>query len=162
MDKSNDFRLTNEFDGVFRFTNATKEDFIALWNNKEYVFTSGTSCPMILPEETLESIQEIRKKFAYKLAVREFYNSKEYIRLSKMGQGLPPTFDDKILQPWIDQCLSPLPISKVKVTQGKKDSDSNYKSSKAIGKGDNPNFVFRDEADNARPLGEMPNSPVSI
>lgn len=162
MDTKNDFRLTEEFDGVFRFTNATKEDFIALWNNKEYFFPAGTSCPMIIPDETLESIQEIRKKFAYKLAVREFYDSKEYTRMSKMGRGLPPTFDDKVLQPWIDQCLSPLPIAKMKVTAGKKDNDRNYKASKAIGEKDNPNFVFREEADNARPIGKMPNAPINI
>lgn len=154
--EKNDFQLTNEFDGVFRFTNATKEDFVALWNNKEYVFPAGTCCPMIIPDETLENIQEIRKKFAYKLAVREFYNSKEYTRLSKMGRGLPPTFDDKVLQPWIDQCLSPLPIAKAKVREGKKDDERNYKGSKALSRDDDPNYLFRKESDEARPLGAMP------
>lgn len=162
MDKTNDFQLTKEFDGVFRFTNATKEDFTALWNNKEYVFPAGTCCPMIIPDENLENIQEIRKKFAYKLAVREFYNSKEYQKMSKMGRGLPPIYDDKVLQPWIDQCLSPLPIGKAKVSQGKKDNDRDFKASKAIGEKDNPNFVFREESDNAKPLGKMPNQPIQI
>lgn len=162
MEKTNSFQLTKEFDGVFRFTNATKDDFIALWNNKEYVFPAGMCCPMILPDETLENIQEIRKKFAYKLAVREFYNSKEYRAMSKMGRGLPPTYDDKVLQPWIDQCLSPLPMGKAKVTAGKAESEKNYKASKALTEKDNPNFLFREESDNAKPLGKMSNQPIQI
>ncbi len=51
-----------DFDGVFRFTNATKEDFTALWNNKEYVFPAGTCCPIVIPDESLENIQEIHTR----------------------------------------------------------------------------------------------------
>jgi len=162
MDLKNDFRLTVDFDGVFRFTNATNEDFIALWNGKEYLFPSGTCCPMIIPDETLESIQEIRKKWAYKLAVREFYKSKKYRDMSKMGKGLPPTYDDKVLEPWIDECLRPLPAARMAVREGKKDSESNYKASKAIGEKDNPNYVFREESDQVKPLGKMANVPTSL
>lgn len=146
--------LTNDFDGVFRFTNATDEDFSGFWNNKEYVFPAGTCCPMIIANEPLENIQEIRKKFAYKLAVREFYKGKVYAKMSKMGNGLPPTFDEKILEPWIEQCLKPLPIAKAKVKEGKRDSERNYKASKAISDKDNPNFVFKDDEPLAQ--GKMP------
>lgn len=148
-----------DFDGVFRFTNATQEDFTALWNNKEYLFPAGTCCPMIISDETLENIQEIRKKWAYKLASREFYKGKEYNRLKKMGGGLPPTFDDKILEPMIEQCLKPLPMARATVKQGKKkDEDRNYKASKAISDKDNPNFVFKDEV--AQEKGKMPDKEI--
>lgn len=151
-----ELKKPEEFDGVFRFTNPTKDDFVFFWNNKEYTYPAETCCPMIISNETLENIQEIRKKAAYKLAVREFYKGKEYRRLSKMGNGLPPTFDDKILEPIIESCLKPLPMSKAQVKEGKKDSDRNYKASKAISDKDNPNFVFREESDHAPALGAMP------
>jgi hypothetical protein len=145
--------MSTEFDGVFRFTNATKEDFKVLWNNKEYLFPSETSCPMIIPNESLENIQEIRKKFAYKLALREFHKSKNYTTMSKQGQGLPPLYDDKILEPEIERCLNPLPISKVKVKEMPKASEKQFKGSKAMTDKDNPNFVFKDEP--VASLGKM-------
>lgn len=148
-----------DFDGVFRFTNWTDEDFTALWNNKEYVFPKGTCCPLIIPDETLENIQEIRKKMAYKVAVREFYKGKEYGRMKKMGGGLPPTFDEKVLEPMIEQCLKPLPMARATVRQGKKrDDDRNYKSSKAITDKDNPNFVFKDDVPEEK--GKMPDREI--
>lgn len=146
--------LEHDFDGVFRFTNATDEDFIAFWNNKEYTLPAGKTVPLIIPGEPLENIQEIRKKWAYQLATREFYKGKVYKEMSKKGNGLPPTFDEKILEPMIEECLKPLPVSKVKVREGKKDSEKNYKGSKAISEKDNPNFVFKDEK--VEVLGQMP------
>jgi hypothetical protein len=151
-----EIQINEEFDGVFRFTNATDEDFTVLWNNKEYLYPAGTSCPMIISNESLENIQEIRKKFAYKLASREFYKSKEYIRMSKMGGGLPPTFDDKLLQPWIDQCLSPLPKAQAKVKDIPRTSDKTFKGSKAISDKDNPNYVFKDDV--PEEMGKMPDT----
>lgn len=147
--------METDFDGVFRFTNATDEDFTHLWNNKEYAFPAGKTVPLIIPDETLENIQEIRKRFAYDLAVREFYKGKEYSKMAKMGNGLPPTFDEKILEPMIEQCLKPLPMAKSTVKVKEKDSDRNYKGSKAISDKDNPNFIFREESENAKPLGKM-------
>lgn len=160
MKDKNEFQFDTDFDGVFRFTNATKEDFIALWNNKEYFFPAGTMCPIIIPDETLENIQAIRKKFAFRLAVREFYKTKEYVRMSKMGNGLPPTFDEKILQQWIDQCLSPLPSARLSVRQAKKIDPEVSEFSQAIGEKDNPNFVFKDVR--VEEKGKMPNTPVSF
>ena len=134
-----------EFDGVFRFTNATDEDFKVLWNNKEYTYPAKGTYPMIIANETLENIQEIRKKFAYKLAIREFYKSEEYVKMSKMGNGIPPTFDEAKLQPWINQCLVPLPRGKADVKELPKESEKQFKGSKAISDSDNPNMVFKDE-----------------
>ena len=142
------------FSGVFYFTNATDEDFAVLWNNKEYKFPAKTSCPMIIANETLENIQEIRKKFAYKLATREFYKGKEYMRLSKMGNGLPPTFDEKILQPWIDQCLNPLPESRAKVREITENKERQFKGSKALSEKDDPNYIFKDDV--VQTKGRMP------
>ena len=150
--------LANDFDGVFRFTNVTDEDFKAFWNNKEYTFPAGRTVPLIIANETLENIQEIRKKFAYQLATREFYKGKEYLKMSKQGNGLPPLFNEKILEPMIEQCLKPLPMAKATVKEGKKDSEKNYKGSKAISEKDNPNFIFKD--DEPRELGKMPNKEI--
>ena len=134
-----------DFDGVFRFTNPTDEDFIALWNNKEYTFPANKTVPLIIPNETLENIQEIRKKFAYKLAVREFYSSKEYNKMSKMGNGLPPTFDEKILEPMIEKCLLSLPESRATVKQAKPVFDERkLKGSKAVSGKDDLNTTFKD------------------
>lgn len=108
---------TQDFDGVFRFTNATSDDFIFLWNNIEYKFKAGTCSPMLIKGETDEARQEIRKKAAYKLAVREFFKSPEYVRLASMGNGLPPTYQDEVLTEWIQQCLEPLPMGKAEITE---------------------------------------------
>lgn len=108
--------VTN-FDGVFRFTNATDEDFVVSWNSTEYTFPKHTTCPMIIQGETLEGIQNIRKLFAKKLAMREFYKGSEYARLHGMTtQGVPPLVDeDKTLKDAIQACLEPLPIARAEV-----------------------------------------------
>lgn len=152
--------MDNDFDGVFRFTNATDEDFVFFWNNREYAYPAGKTVPMIILGEPLENIQEIRKKAAYKLATREFYKGKDYLRMSRQGNGMPPLFDEKILEPMIEQCLKPLPIAKATMKEGKKDSEKNYKGSRAISDKDNPNFVFRDEVPVEK--GKMPDAPMNI
>lgn len=154
---------TKDFNGVFMFTNWTDEDFTGFWNNKEYIFTAKTSSPIIIDDESLKNIQEIRKRFAYKLAQREFYGGKEYDKLVKMGNksagGMPPIFDEKILEPLIEKCLNPLPVVKAVIREGKKrDSDKNYKVSKAISDKDNPNFVFKDDVPEEK--GKMPDKEI--
>lgn len=136
--------LTKEFDGVFRFTNPTDEDFVVLWNNKEYLFPAQSTCPMIIANESLENIQEIRKKFAYKLAVREFYKGKEYGKLSKLGGANPSTFDEKVLEPVIEMCLKPLPQASVKVKELPKEKRT-MKGSKAVGGNTNLNKEFEED-----------------
>lgn len=148
--------MSLDFDGVFRFTNDSDEDFVTLWNNQEYIFPAHKTVKLIIANETLENVQEIRKRFAYRWAVREFYKSKEYFKMSKMGNGLPPTFDERILEPMIERCLTPLPEAPIKIRKRVKDSDENYVGSKAISDKENPNFVFREESENAKALGKMP------
>ena len=77
--------MTEDFDGVFRFTNTTDEDFVTLWNNKEYTYPAGKTVPMIISGEPLENIQQIRKYFAKRLAEREFFAGKEF---NKMKNGV--------------------------------------------------------------------------
>lgn len=136
--------LDNDFDGVFRFSNPFDEDFKVLWNNKEYTFLAHTRSPMIIMGESPENVQNIRKKFAYKLAEREWYKGAEYQRMSKMGNGLPPTRDDKTLEPLIEMCLSPLPVAKAEVKELPKKKET-FKSTKAVGQDDNLNAAFADE-----------------
>lgn len=147
--------IQEEFGGVFYFTNPTKQERKYLWNNKEYVFPPESTVPLVIMGEPLENIQEIRKRFAFRMAEERFYESKEYAKMAKQGNGIPPTFDPKILEPMIEECLKPLPIAKAKVKEAKKDNQR-YKSSKAIGENDNPAYVFREENQRPPVLGVMP------
>lgn len=133
-----------EFDGVFRFSNNSDEDFVVLWNNREYTFPAKTCSPMLIAGESPENVQEIRKKFAYKWAEKEWYKGKEYQRMSKMGGGLPPTRDDKTLEPLIEMCLTPLPIAPAKVKEAKKEKRV-YRGSKAVSDKENLNLAFAEE-----------------
>jgi len=132
------------FDGIFRFSNNSDEDFVVLWNNKEYTFPAKTCSPMLIAGEPPENVQEIRKKFAYKWAEREWYKGSEYKKMAKMGGGLPPTRDDKVLEPLIQLCLNPLPITPAKVKEAKKDV-RRFKGSKAVSGKANLNAEFREE-----------------
>lgn len=146
-----------DFSGVFMFTNPTDKERAYLWNNKEYKFPPESTVPLIIPSETLENIQEIRKRFAYRMAEERFYESDEYQRMKTMGGGLPPTFDPKILEPMIQECLKPLPVKRASIKQGKRvDDESNYKATKAVGRNEDLNAIFREDSANAPVLGEMP------
>ena len=109
--------MENEFEGVFKFTNASDEDFVVMWNSKEYTFPAQSTCPMIIPNEPLENVQAIRKKFAYKYAQREFAKSKEGKAIEKEGAKHlnPATYNEQILEKFVQQCLTPLPVSSAKV-----------------------------------------------
>lgn len=152
-----------EFGGVFYFTNPTNVERTCLWNNKEYTFEPESRTPLIIPSETLENIQEIRKRFAKKIALERLYEGEvtksgfDYKKAKEMGNGLPPTFDEKILEPFIEECLKPLPLKRATVKQAAAlDDDSNYKATKSMGKSDNPVDLFREENNNIPALGEMP------
>lgn len=141
--------LNEDFSGVYYFTNPTDKERKYLWNNKEYVFAPQSTSPLIIPSETLENIQEIRKRFAYRMAEERFYEGDTYKDMVEMGNksgGTPPTFDPKILEPMIEECLKPLPIKRARIQKGKDvDGDENYKITKAIGEDENPAYVFREE-----------------
>lgn len=110
--------LPENFDGTFRFSNPSDEDFIGEWNKKEYLFPARSTVPMIMVENSPIEIQHIRKHFAKKLAEREFYKSKEYKvmqgqegkpgdrRMNSIHQAATYTLSD--LEPYIKKCLEPL------------------------------------------------------
>lgn len=110
--------LPPDFDGTFRFTNPSKEDFIGKWGSKEYLFPAESTTPMLLIEHSPLEIQHIRKKFAKDLAEREFYRSKEY-KVMQGQEGKPgnrnfnsihqaATYTLQDLEPFIQSCLKPL------------------------------------------------------
>jgi hypothetical protein len=155
-----------EFSGVFYFTNPTDKERKYLWNNIEYTFPAESTVPLIIPTETLENIQEIRKRFAYRMAEERLFDGEpvldrsgkvvfEYEKAKEMGKGLPPTFDAKILEPMIKECLKPLPIKRAVITPGKEiDDDTKYKATRA-GFKSSPTEVFKEE-DNRYEVGVMP------
>lgn len=111
--------LPADFDGVFRFTNWSDEEFVGIWGKKEYHFAANATSPMVIPEHSPLEIQQIRKKFAKDLAEREFYKSQKYQRfqdqertaegvakLNSIHQAASYTLDD--LAEGIQRCLKPL------------------------------------------------------
>lgn len=155
----NESVLDSDFDGVFRFSNNSDEDYVALWNNKEYVFKAHTRSPIIIPNETPENIQEIRKKWAFKWAEKQWFKTPEYKEMSK--SDFRGGRDDKVLEPWIQMCLSPLPVAKAEVREGKV-KEFKPKASKPVGPDDNLNEVFKKETEdqNIRKVGRMPDKAI--
>lgn len=143
-------------DGVFYFTNpglykmrnrdgVETKDFTALWNNKEYVFKEKTTVPLSISSETPEAIQHIRKLFAKKYAQGWFHQTKKYKDMVKAGKNLPATYnEDTELGEVIQACLTPLPKGNLTVKELPKDSEDNYKGSKAIRPGQDLNQIFKD------------------
>ncbi len=143
-------------DGVFYFTNpglykmrnrdgVETKDFTALWNNKEYLFKEKTTVPLVIANEPPENIQHIRKVFAKKYAQGWFHQTKRYKDLVKQGKNLPATYnDDTEMGDVIQACLTALPKGQLEVKDMPKDSEDNYKGSKAIRPGQDLNQMFKD------------------
>lgn len=105
---------TNYIDGVFYFSNTSKDEFKALWNNVEYSFPPMSCVPLLIPDHTAVQIQEIRKRFAYRWAEAQWFQGKEYKSMVKIGGVKPSARDDKHLEPLIQMCLTPLPLRPLK------------------------------------------------
>jgi hypothetical protein len=121
--------LPEGFDGVFRFTNFTEEDFKARWNSIEYTFPAQKTIPMIIPGATPEEVQVIRKKFARELGEREFYKTPKFQSMNNIPIGQNPAlYTESDLTPFIQRCLEPLPMAQATLKTLPKDKDSNYKS----------------------------------
>lgn len=122
--------LPEDFDGVFKFSNPSDEDFIGIWGQKEYLFPALSTVPMIMHDHSPIEIQHIRKKFAKDLAEREFYKSKKYNMLAgQEGESgnrrfnsihQAATYTLKDLEPYIQACLQPLPVAKLTTKESKK------------------------------------------
>lgn len=120
--------LPPDFDGVFRFTNFSEEEFRARWNGIEYTFPALKTIPLIVSGETLEGVQYIRKKFAKELALREFQKTDKFKQMNNVSPGgVPALYTDSDLEAFIQKCLEPLPLAQVAMRVLPKDSEKNYK-----------------------------------
>lgn len=124
--------LPEDFDGTFRFTNPSDEDFVGVWGGKEYLFPAGRTVPIVMMEYSPLEIQHIRKKFAKDLAEREFYKSQEY-RVKRDQEGTPgnrtmsgihqaATYTLNDLTPYIQACLQSMPEETLKFRNVEKPS----------------------------------------
>ena len=130
--------LPEDWDGTFRFTNNSKEDFVAKWASKEYVFPAMTTSPM--PAASLNAtpleIQQIRKKFALDWAQREYGKTdayKGYLAQEKNSDGTPKlnsihqagSYGPDQLVALIQMCLKPLVTSRATVQDALKEPIEN-------------------------------------
>lgn len=119
--------LPENFDGIFRFTNWTKNDFKAKWGNVEYTYPAERMTPMIIAGATPEEVQSIRKKFARELATEELYRTAKFKKMEDVPLGgTPALYTDTDLAPFVQRCLEPLPIAQAKTKILPKDSEDNY------------------------------------
>ncbi len=110
----------SEFNGTWIFSNPDTEDFTGIWNGTSYTFKAMSTSPFYIIDANPIETQEIRKQFARKLAERMFGKTKRYEKLEKDGEGKPvPRFYDYAveIQPFVDQCLKPLPKAEITVTK---------------------------------------------
>lgn len=124
--------LPADFDGVFRLSNPSKEDFIGVWGGKQYLFPAEAMTPIVMMEHSPLEIQHIRKKFARDLAEREWFKSKGYKVMSdqegkpgnrnfnSIHQAAAYTLAD--LTPYIQKCLQPLPEGRLLSREAEKDN----------------------------------------
>jgi hypothetical protein len=122
----NQDHIPTGFDGVFRFTNPTSEEFVTMWNSVEYKFPPMSTSPLIIMGESPENVQAIRKKFAHRLAVEVFYNSDRYNDLNDLTKkkGVPPLVDfekEPVFIEFVQKCLEDLPVSHAAVEPIKKE-----------------------------------------
>lgn len=105
--------LPEDFDGVFRFTNYSEEEFIAKWGNRAYTYPPMRTTPMIIVDASPLEVQQIRKKFAKEFAIREWFKTKQAKALTEKRGELNSifqanTYSDSDLAPFIQKCLEPL------------------------------------------------------
>ena len=143
-------------DGVFYFTNpglykmrnrdgVETKDFTALWNNKEYLFKEKTTTALVIANEPPENIQEIRKRFAKSYAQGWFHQTKRYRDMVKAGKNLPATYnEDTEFGEVIQACLTPLPKGQIEVKDLPRESEEQYRGSKALRNGEDLNRAFAD------------------
>lgn len=107
-------KLPADFEGVFRFTNPTDEEFKTLWNSVEYTFPPMQTVPLIIPTESPENVQEIRKRFAKRLGEKYFFSSGRYYELNDLTKktGIPPLVDfekEPVFIEFVQKCLEEMP-----------------------------------------------------
>lgn len=146
-----EFTIPEGFDGVFRFTNPSDEDYYGTWNKVQYYFPKKKTVPLIVPNETLESVQHIMKKFALELSTREFHKAEKFKnmeRLTPPGSGLVPApYSDMELKEYADQCLIPLESERPKMAKIAPESTTIYHT-------DVTQVLDDKDADNRKELAE--------
>jgi hypothetical protein len=113
--------LPEGFDGTFRFTNPSDEDFVGKWGGRGYFYPAQMTTPMVIYDATPLEVQNIRKKFARELSEREFFKSKRYEDFRKVEGSLgsrplnsifmAAQYSESDLTAFIQKCLEPLEIS---------------------------------------------------
>lgn len=106
--------LPADFNGVFRFTNPSTEEFIGKWGGKSYAYPPMSTTPMVIVDATPLEIQSIRKKFAKELAEREFFKSGKSAAMTEKRETLNSihqanSYTESDLAETIQKCLTPMP-----------------------------------------------------
>lgn len=124
----NSDKLPVDFDGIFRFTNFTDEEFKARWDNVEYTFPASSTTPLIIPNATPEQVQSIRKKFAKELAIQEWYRTDKFKRMDDHTPGgRPALYTESDIAPFVQRCLEPLPIAQAKIQVLPKQDETKFR-----------------------------------
>lgn len=117
--------LPPDYDGVFRFSNWTKEEFKDKWGGIEYTFPPERTTPMHILNANPYEVQNIRKKFARKLAEREFQKGKEFQRLNAMNKDVffqsAVSYPPQMLESYVEKCLKPLEVGELKAEKIEKE-----------------------------------------
>lgn len=147
--------LPIDFDGVFRFTNASEEDFKARWNSIEYTFPAMKTTPMIIPGATPEQVQNIRKKFAREWGERQFYKTQKFLSMNNVPMGgSPALYTDSDLTPFVQMCLDPLPVGQATLKALPKDNIKNYS--------ENTNVLDKTDLDARKSLLRDDSAPLTV
>ena len=118
--------LPNDWDGTFKFTNDSDEDFVFTWAKKAYLFPARRTVDMMKMNfnATPLEVQQIRKFAAKRWAEREFFKSPRYTAMRAMegpkddyGIVTPRlqsfqsagSYTETDLKDSIQRCLTPLP-----------------------------------------------------
>jgi hypothetical protein len=142
--------LPKDFDGRFYFTNFSDEDFETKWNNKIYTFPSLKTTPLIIADESLEHIQQIRKYFAERLAKREYEKTSKFMdrrngipNPNGGGHMVASFYNEEIeLKPYVARCLESMPRAKPNVKDAPEIADKPLKAMKIIGQGSSDGKTF--------------------
>lgn len=143
-------------DTVFYFTNSSDEDFTTQWNKVEYTFPAKRRTRMAIRGESPENVQSIRKMFAERYAIQEFQKTREFVKRNTPIEGQRPVaYSLKVLQPFIDSCLKPLPKAKLISREVVSEEDGKFQGdTKPLDDSSNaPYEVFKDSP--VRKYGEM-------
>lgn len=147
--------LNDEDDTVFYFTNASDEDWSTQWNKIVYTFPAQRRTRMSIRGETPENVQNIRKMFATRFAT-EMYSKTDAFkkRATPIENKIPVPYNVTVLQPYIDTCLKPLPIGKIKSEELKEDQTEKFgRGTQPLPDNGAPYDVFKDVP--VKSYGEM-------